>query len=42
MLEFHLSTIVWEVINLLVLYLFLREFLFGRRIHPANSQKSPM
>ena len=30
MLEFHLSTILWTVINLLVLYLFLRKFLFGR------------
>ena len=30
MLEFHLSTIVFTVINLLVLYLFLRKFLFGR------------
>ena len=30
MLELHLSTILWTVINLLVLYLFLRKFLFGR------------
>lgn len=29
MLEFHLSTILWTVINLLVLYLFLRKFLFA-------------
>lgn len=30
MLEFHVSTILWTVVNLLVLYLFLRKFLFGR------------
>ena len=30
MLEFEWTTILWTVINLLVLYLFLRKFLFGR------------
>lgn len=30
MLEFHLSTIVFTIINLLVLYFILRKFLFGR------------
>ena len=30
MLEFHVSTILFTVINLLVLYAFLRKFLFGR------------
>ena len=30
MLEFHLSTIVFTIINLLVLYLILRKVLFGR------------
>ena len=30
MLDFQLSTIVFTIINLLVLYLFLRKFLFGR------------
>lgn len=30
MLEFHVSTILWTVVNLVVLYLFLRKFLFGR------------
>ena len=30
MLDFQLSTIVFTIINLLVLYLFLKKFLFGR------------
>lgn len=30
MLEFHLSNILFTIINLLVLYAFLRKFLFGR------------
>lgn len=30
MLDFQLSTIIFTIINLLVLYLFLRKFLFGR------------
>ena len=30
MLEFEWTTILWTVVNLLVLYLFLRKFLFGR------------
>lgn len=30
MLEFHLSTIVFTIVNLLVLFLILRKFLFGR------------
>lgn len=30
MLEFHVSTILFTIINLLVLYVFLRKFLFGR------------
>ena len=30
MLDFQLSTIMFTIINLLVLYLFLRKFLFGR------------
>lgn len=30
MLEFHLSTIVFTIINLLVLFFFFRKFLFGR------------
>ena len=30
MLEFHLSTIIFTIINLLVLYFFFRKFLFGR------------
>ena len=30
MLDFQLSTIVLTIVNLLVLYLFLRKFLFGR------------
>ena len=30
MLEFHLSTIVFNIINLLVLFFFFRKFLFGR------------
>ena len=30
MLDFQLSTIIFTIINLLVLYLFLRKFIFGR------------
>lgn len=30
MLEFHLSTLLFTVVNLLVLYAFLRKFLFGK------------
>ena len=30
MLDFQLSTIVFTIVNLLVLYGFLRKFLFGR------------
>lgn len=30
MLEFHLSTIFFTILNLLVLYFFFRKFLFGR------------
>ena len=30
MLEFHVSTILFTIVNLLVLYAFLRKFLFGR------------
>ena len=30
MLEFHLSNILFTILNLLVLYAFLRKFLFGR------------
>ena len=30
MLDFQLSTILFTIINLLILYLFLRKFLFGR------------
>lgn len=30
MLEFHLSTIIFTIINLLVLYLLLKKFFFGR------------
>ena len=30
MLEFHLSNILFTIVNLLVLYAFLRKFLFGR------------
>ena len=30
MLEFHISTILFTIINLLVLYFILRKFLFGR------------
>ena len=30
MLEFDLSTIIWTVVNLLILYFFFRKFLFGR------------
>ena len=30
MLEFHLSTILFTIVNLLVLYFFLRKFLFGK------------
>ena len=30
MLDFQLSTIVFTILNLLILYAFLRKFLFGR------------
>ncbi|MGE4352458.1 MAG: F0F1 ATP synthase subunit B [Oscillospiraceae bacterium] len=41
MLDFQLSTIVWTVVNLLVLYLFLKKFLFGR-INAMLDKRSQM
>ena len=41
MLEFHVSTILFTIINLLVLYVFLRKFLFGR-INAVLEQRSAL